>query len=168
MRLGHRRRSLCCLKTQNAPWRHWRRPRTYIHEKIDGASNFAAGLDHVRLADCARFARDEIIKSLRSRRRALLWITLHVNVTLWLMRILEVSKCVEIYYTERLNNDWGSRGLSHCHTMWHNARYQTRRWARNACIFWYFISLMKFKADCSFLLGDTLAPNCMAAQCLVF
>ena len=116
----------------------------------------------------ARFARDEIIKSLRSRRRALLWITLHVNVTLWLMRILEVSKCVEIYYTERLNNDWGSRGLSHCHTMWHNARYQTRRWARNACIFWYFISLMKFKADCSFLLGDTLAPNCMAAQCLVF
>ena len=25
---------------------------------------------------------------------------------------------------------------------------------------------MKFKADCSFLLEDTLAPNCMAAQCL--
>ena len=26
---------------------------------------------------------------------------------------------------------------------------------------------MKFKADCSFLLGDTLlAPNCMAAQSL--
>ena len=30
----------------------------------------------------------------------------------------------------------------------------------------YFIWLMKFKADCSFLLGDTLAPNCMAALCL--
>ena len=26
MRLGHRRRSLCCLETQNAPWRHWRIP----------------------------------------------------------------------------------------------------------------------------------------------
>ena len=25
---------------------------------------------------------------------------------------------------------------------------------------------MKFKADCSFLLEDALAPNCMAAQCL--
>ena len=25
---------------------------------------------------------------------------------------------------------------------------------------------MKFKADCSFLLEDTLAPNSMAAQCL--
>ena len=24
---------------------------------------------------------------------------------------------------------------------------------------------MKFKADCSFLLEDTLAPSCMAAQC---
>ena len=27
---------------------------------------------------------------------------------------------------------------------------------------------MEFKADCSFLQGDILAPNCMAAQCLVF
>ena len=25
---------------------------------------------------------------------------------------------------------------------------------------------MKFKADCSFLLEDTLPPNCMTAQCL--
>ena len=26
---------------------------------------------------------------------------------------------------------------------------------------------MRFKADCSFLFGDTLAPNCMTALCLV-
>ena len=37
----------------------------YIHEKIYGASNFAAGYDHARLADYSRFPRDEIIKSLR-------------------------------------------------------------------------------------------------------
>ena len=51
-----------------------------------------------------------------------------------------------------MNNDWGSIDGSHCRTLGHNARYQTSR----------------FKADCSFLLGDTLAPHCMAALCLVF
>ena len=30
MRLGHRRRSVCCLETQNAPWRHWRTPSIYL------------------------------------------------------------------------------------------------------------------------------------------
>ena len=33
MRLGHRRRSLCCLETQNAPWRHWRIPSIYSEKE---------------------------------------------------------------------------------------------------------------------------------------
>ena len=33
MRLGHRRRSLCCLETQNAPWRHWRMPSIYSEKE---------------------------------------------------------------------------------------------------------------------------------------
>ena len=33
MRLGHRRRSLCCLETQNAPWRHWRIPSIYSQKE---------------------------------------------------------------------------------------------------------------------------------------
>ena len=45
---------------------HCFKPRIYIHEKIYGASNFAAGEDHARLADYSRFAHDEIRKSLRS------------------------------------------------------------------------------------------------------
>ena len=49
MRLGHRRRSLCCLETQNAPWRHWRIPSIYSEKErkiylfIYEASNIAAG-----------------------------------------------------------------------------------------------------------------------------
>ena len=34
MRLGHRRRSLCCLETQNAPWRHWRIPSIYSEKDL--------------------------------------------------------------------------------------------------------------------------------------
>ena len=33
-RLGHRRRSLCCLETQNAPWRHRRIPSIYSERDL--------------------------------------------------------------------------------------------------------------------------------------
>ena len=50
-----------------------------------------------------------------------------------------------------MSNGWGSIDLSHCD----NAGSEMGQGARNACIFWYFIWLMMFKADFSFLLGDT-------------
>ena len=59
MRLGHRRRSLCCLETQNAPWRHWRIPSIFVKPRSWLRPRAASRLR-------ARFARDKIIKSLRN------------------------------------------------------------------------------------------------------
>ena len=67
MRLGHRRQSLCCLKTQNTPWRYWRTPSIYSRKDL-WRSEFCSWLRPravSRLRAC--FAFDEIIKSLRSR-----------------------------------------------------------------------------------------------------
>ena len=71
-----------------------------------------------------------------------------------------------------MNNVWRSIDLSHCHTV---TLCDTTRVIKpvdglkmHACFDTLFDCMMKFKADCSFLLGDTLAPNCMAALCLIF
>ena len=68
MRLGHRRQSLCCLETQmlhDVIGGH----QTYIQRKKDwfiyGTSNFAAGWDHARLADCTRASRATRLSLLR-------------------------------------------------------------------------------------------------------
>ena len=70
MRLGHRRRSLCCLETQNAPWRHWRIPSIYSKRDL-WSLQFRSWLrPHVVSRLRARFASDKIIKSLHSALRA--------------------------------------------------------------------------------------------------
>ena len=70
MRLGHRRRSLCCLETQNAPWRHWLLPSRNSEEErfiYLWSLEFRSWLRPRAVSRLrARFARDKIIKSPRS------------------------------------------------------------------------------------------------------
>ena len=78
-RAGHQRQSLCCPETQNglwrsATWRHWRTPSIYSEKE--------RSIYLWRIAFCiwlrpravhvmhARFARDEIINSLRENKKS--------------------------------------------------------------------------------------------------
>ena len=92
--LGHRRQSLCCLETQNAPprnatWRHWQTPSDIFKEKRKMGHPILQLAKTTRGLRAARARRSYKLSSLDASRLASLWRTVTVghfhNENVWRM-----------------------------------------------------------------------------------